>query len=165
MSNFREAYSYDEKTKLWLGPLAGVAKAWESPLEEGVFPLPSCSTFEKPEPKEGEVAIFNGSKWNYLIESDKKTFWHNETLAQIAVFNDPRFYPGEDYTDQKPDQITRREEVQKIFDDVKDAGAIVSALRERALRSVMDSLATKKEKDALKKLDAAIAHIQELSAS
>lgn len=165
MSNFREVYSFDEKTKIWLGPLAGIAKAWESPLEEGVFPLPSCSTFEKPEPKEGEVAIFNGSKWEYLIESDKKTFWHRVTLAEISVLNDQRFFPGDEYTDTKPDQIARREEVQKIFDDVKDAGAIVSALRERALRSVMDSLATKKEKDALKKLDAAITRIQQLSAS
>ena len=50
--------------------------AFESPLERGVFPLPSNSTFIKPPTvKEFEVAVFNNNKWNVEKDFRKKPYY------------------------------------------------------------------------------------------
>lgn len=58
--------SYDPKT----GVFTGVIKAFECPIEKGVFYLPAYSTTKPtPETNEGEYAVFNGTEWEVLIKS------------------------------------------------------------------------------------------------
>lgn len=57
-----EIYNYDEN-----GKLLNTSKAEESPLEEGVFLIPSMATEKKPLlEKDGFDIFFDGKQWKYV---------------------------------------------------------------------------------------------------
>ena len=58
------SYGYDRDSGEYTGPV----KAWESPLEPGVYLLPANATFEQPPaPLEGSFRKWNGSAWVYEL--------------------------------------------------------------------------------------------------
>ena len=83
--NYKDVYSYHPET----GEYMGIAKAWESPLEPGVYHIPANATeVEPPEADEEHQAIWNGEAWD-VVEFPKpepeepKQPTHEELLEMI----------------------------------------------------------------------------------
>lgn len=68
MSNSKPAYSFNPEN----GEYCGIATAWESPLEPGIFYLPGSSTFDKPDLKENYKYKWNDKKWIEIFEEKIK---------------------------------------------------------------------------------------------
>ena len=59
MRNKKTVYSYDKETFEYNGQ----AVAWESPLEPGVYHIPSLATESEPIFTEGKITKWNGREW------------------------------------------------------------------------------------------------------
>jgi len=60
---FKTAYSFAPDTGLFIG----LVKAWQSPMEAGVYLLPMDSTFEMPgEAEYGKLPRWNGKEWEMV---------------------------------------------------------------------------------------------------
>ena len=76
--NFKLAYDYDS-----YGFYAGFSKAWESPLEPGVYHLPSNSTFTSPSTvASGSVAKWTGSAWANVTDNRGLTAYRLTDASQ-----------------------------------------------------------------------------------
>ena len=72
----KTAYLYDEKTKEYKSE----GNAQLDPLEsekagKGIYLLPANATWDKPTPKDGCVAVWNGISWDMVEDNRKKEYW------------------------------------------------------------------------------------------
>ena len=75
--NFKLAYDYDD-----FGLYAGFSKAWESPLEPGVYHLPKNSTLTAPPISiAGSVQQWNGASWASVTDNRCKTTYNVEDAS------------------------------------------------------------------------------------
>lgn len=69
----QKAYLFDEKTKEYKSEV----NAQLDPLESAragkdIYLLPANATWDKPTPKDGCVAVWNGESWNIVEDNRKK---------------------------------------------------------------------------------------------
>ena len=69
-------YKYDEKTKEYKSEV----NAQLDPLESAragkdIYLLPANATWDKPTPKDGCMAVWNGESWNMVEDNRKKEYW------------------------------------------------------------------------------------------
>ncbi|MEG1798594.1 MAG: hypothetical protein RR214_00265 [Synergistaceae bacterium] len=84
MSNYKPAYTYNPTT----GELTGETKAWESPLEPGIYHLPANATYTLPiAANEKEVACWDSatSKWESRPDHRGETWWHTTTKEKKEI--------------------------------------------------------------------------------
>lgn len=72
----QKAYLFDEKTKEYKSEV----NAQLDPLESAragkdIYLLPANATWDKPTPKDGCVAVWNGESWNIVEDNRKKKYW------------------------------------------------------------------------------------------
>lgn len=72
----QKAYLFDEKTKEYKSEV----NAQLDPLESAragkdIYLLPANATWDKPTPKDGCVAVWNGESWNIVEDNRKKIYW------------------------------------------------------------------------------------------
>lgn len=72
----QKAYLFDEKTKEYKSEV----NAQLDPLESAragkdIYMLPANATWDKPTPKDGCVAVWNGESWNIVEDNRKKKYW------------------------------------------------------------------------------------------
>ena len=72
----QKAYLFDEKTKEYKSEV----NAQLDPLESAragkdIYLLPANATWDKPTPKDGCMAVWNGESWNMLEDNRKKEYW------------------------------------------------------------------------------------------
>lgn len=72
----QKAYLFDEKTKEYKSEV----NAQLDPLESArggkdIYLLPANATRDKPTPKDGCVAVWNGEYWNMVEDNRKKEYW------------------------------------------------------------------------------------------
>lgn len=72
----QKAYLFDEKTKEYKSEV----NAQLDPLESAragkdIYLLPANATWDKPTPKDGCVAVWNGESWNMVEDNRKKAYW------------------------------------------------------------------------------------------
>lgn len=72
----QQAYLFDEKTKEYKSEV----NAQLDPLESAragkdIYLLPANATWDKPTPKDGCMAVWNGESWNMLEDNRKKEYW------------------------------------------------------------------------------------------
>ena len=71
-----KAYLFDEKTKEYKSEV----NAQLDPLESAragkdIYLLPANATWDKPTPKDGCMAVWNGEYWNIVEDNRKKEYW------------------------------------------------------------------------------------------
>lgn len=72
----QQAYLFDEKTKEYKSEV----NAQLDPLESAragkdIYLLPANATWDKPTPKDGCMAVWNGESWNMVEDNRKKEYW------------------------------------------------------------------------------------------
>lgn len=72
----QKAYLFDEKTKEYKSEV----NAQLDPLESAragkdIYLLPANATWDKPTPKDGCMAVWNGESWNMVEDNRKKAYW------------------------------------------------------------------------------------------
>nr|DAF08795.1 MAG TPA: tail fiber assembly protein [Caudoviricetes sp.] len=72
----QQAYLFDEKTKEYKSEV----NAQLDPLESAragkdIYLLPANATWDKPTPKDGCMAVWNGESWNMVEDNRKKAYW------------------------------------------------------------------------------------------
>lgn len=72
----QKAYLFDEKTKEYKSEV----NAQLDPLESAragkdIYLLPANATWDKPTPKDGCMAVWNGESWNMVEDNRKKEYW------------------------------------------------------------------------------------------
>ena len=72
----QKAYLFDEKTKEYKSEV----NAQLDPLESAragkdIYLLPANATWDKPTPKDGCMAVWNGESWNIVEDNRKKEYW------------------------------------------------------------------------------------------
>ena len=110
--HYKAVYSYDPNT----GKYQGTARAWESPLEPGVYLIPAHATeVEPPEVDENHQAIWNGESWDIKEipvepEPEKHEPTKEELLEMIRQIRNEKLYEC-DWT-QLPDAPLTNEQKQ-----------------------------------------------------
>lgn len=100
MSEYKTAYSYSAET----GEYLGEAKAWESPLEAGVYHLPANAAYTAPPtPKEHEAARWNmeTGAWELVSDYRGETYWDKATREKVEI-KELGISPAQELTDIEP---------------------------------------------------------------
>ncbi|MEG1824354.1 MAG: hypothetical protein RRY12_01250 [Cloacibacillus sp.] len=100
MSNYKTAYSYNAEN----GEYLGEAKAWESPLEPGVYHLPAGATYTTP-PAHGEheAARWNTitGAWELVPDYRGEIYWNKSTREKVEI-KELGITPAPELTDIEP---------------------------------------------------------------
>ena len=130
--NTKTAYAFDEK-----GVFKGECLAYESPLEPGVFPLPTNSTYiVPPQGEKPYVPVWNGNAWE--LKEDHRKYLNDKGNYDGGT---PYWLPseGDNYNSEprymtelgplpagavltkpeKPQNVIRKEELEKEIQDIK----------------------------------------------
>lgn len=128
--NIRICYMHDED-KVYMRE----SIAYESPREEGVFPLPANCTYEPPiQTEKPYVPVWDGEKWiaieDHRKHLDEKGNWVGGTpywLSEDTYLSEPRYMKelgplpeGALLTKpEKPQEIIEKEELEKTIQEAK----------------------------------------------
>ncbi len=93
----KTVYLFDENTKEFISE--NFAQA--SPLEPDIYLMPANSTELKPEPIEGEKAVWNGKKWNYCIDLRGEIYFDTET-GEAKIISELGQKPDSNWTNIEP---------------------------------------------------------------
>jgi len=89
MSNYKLAYNYDSH-----GFYSGFSKAWESPLEPGVYHVPGDSTLVAPPTvASGAMAVWTGSAWTSVEDNRGKTAYNIKDASQQVTVPETNVVP------------------------------------------------------------------------
>jgi len=89
MSNYKLAYNYDSH-----GFYSGLSRAWESPLEPGVYHIPGDSTLTAPPSvADGAIAMWTGSAWTSVEDNRGKTAYNVKDASQQATVPETNVVP------------------------------------------------------------------------
>lgn len=96
-------YNFHPITKEYIGE----NYADESPLEKGVYLLPSFATFiAPPELGENQTAVFENDQWSIKQDFRGKIYYQKDTKAQIII-EKIGIYPDNNLTDIIPNEFDK----------------------------------------------------------
>lgn len=91
-------YKYDEESKILMGPM----ECQLSPLEKGVWIVPSHSTeIKPPAAKKNQTLVFAGDRWKKVDNYFGQTFWDKKTKEAFTI-TEIGVSPKKTWTDQEP---------------------------------------------------------------
>ena len=140
-------YSYDKKTKEYIGTQSGFIDALETKKQgKKVYLVPPNATDKKPlETKENQAVIFNGSEWEIVADYRNKTYYIGTEQHEMKELGD--LPEGATFEPVKSESELSYEKTEQELADFDNQ---ISSIKDELLTAILlentDTVATLKNK-------------------